>query len=72
MPPASSANICWVLHDGAAGNRRQALALALALGMETREWNLRANAPARWFAPRIAPYARFQYAYALALQETPP
>jgi mitochondrial fission protein ELM1 len=72
MPPASANDICWVLHDGAAGNRRQALALALALGMETREWTLRANAPARWFAPRIAPYARFQYAYGLALEETPP
>jgi mitochondrial fission protein ELM1 len=72
MPSASSDNICWVLHDGAAGNRRQAFALALALGMETREWSLRGNAPARWFAPRIAPYARFQYAYALALSEAPP
>ena len=72
MAPASLDNVCWVLHDGAAGNRRQALALAGALGMQVREWTLKPNAPARWFAPRIAPYARFQYAYALALEEAPP
>ena len=72
MPPATTDNVCWVLHDGAAGNRRQALALATALGVQTREWSLRANAPARWLAPRIAPYARFQYAFALALAEAPP
>jgi mitochondrial fission protein ELM1 len=72
MPAANNDNVCWVLHDGAAGNRRQALALASAMGMPTREWTLKANAPARWFAPRIAPYARFQYAYALALGEVPP
>ena len=40
------------MHDGAAGNRRQALALAHALALPTREWSLSASAPARWFAPR--------------------
>ena len=42
---------CWVLHDGAAGNSRQAMALAQALGMPCLEWALSPRAPARWFAP---------------------
>lgn len=49
---------CWVLHDGAAGNRRQALALAQALGLAHREWLLTAHGPARWLAPRLFPGAR--------------
>src|SRR6187402_545832 len=72
MPPAGNQDPCWVLHDGAAGNRRQALALACALGFEPREWTLRANAPARWLAPRHFPGAGFQSAFAEALAETPP
>jgi mitochondrial fission protein ELM1 len=55
MPLAANRDACWVLHDGAAGNRRQALALAAALGEAPREWALKPNAPARWFAPRQAP-----------------
>jgi mitochondrial fission protein ELM1 len=63
---------CWVLHDGAAGNRRQALALAGAMGLAAQEWTLQANAPARWLAPRIAPWARFQWGFARALADAPP
>lgn len=49
---------CWVVTDGAAGNRRQALALAAALGYaDAREWRLRARAPWRWLAPRRLPSA---------------
>ena len=55
--PSVSAADCWVLHDGAAGNRRQAMALADALGLAAREIILRAAAPARWLAPRVFPGA---------------
>jgi len=72
MPPGGNQDTCWVLHDGAAGNRRQALALAHALGAEPREWTLRANALARWLAPRRFPGGGFQGAFAEALAETPP
>jgi len=72
MPPAADPGACWVLHDGAAGNRRQALALAAALGLETREWTLRPNALARWLAPRRMPGAGFQSAFARALKEDAP
>ena len=65
---------CWVLHDGAAGNRRQALALAAALDLPVEEWTLSANAPARWLAPRNFPGARaaFGESFATALRERPP
>ncbi len=43
---------CWVLTDGAAGNRRQALALADAIGITYREWQLTTRPPWRWLAPR--------------------
>src|SRR3982751_332787 len=63
---------CWVLHDGAAGNRRQALALATAMGLPAQEWTLQANALARWFAPRMAPGARFQWGFSRTLADDPP
>lgn len=63
---------CWVLHDGAAGNRRQALALAEALGLPVREWTLQANALARWSAPRRMPGAGFGGEFARTLEHSPP
>ncbi len=50
----------WALSDGAAGNRRQALALANALAAAAGlgpvwEWRLRVRAPWRWLAPRRCP-----------------
>jgi mitochondrial fission protein ELM1 len=51
-----AAPIC-VLHDGAAGNRRQALALAQALGRPVRELQLDADPLARMLAPRRPPGA---------------
>ncbi len=45
---------CWVLTDGAAGNERQALALAQALGLATRSMVLPLQAPWSWLAPRGA------------------
>lgn len=47
----------WTLHDGAAGHRRQALALADALAPGGREWMLRCAAPWAWLAPRRLPGA---------------
>ena len=43
---------CRVISDGAAGNERQALALAAALGVPARVWRLQLRAPWSWLAPR--------------------
>ena len=65
---------CWAVHDGAAGNRRQVLALALALALPGREWSLRAAAPARWLAPRQVPGSgsAFGKEFTRALRDHPP
>lgn len=53
---AVSLTPCWIITDGAAGNERQALALAAALGVTApRRWRLRPRAPWRWLAPRRLP-----------------
>jgi mitochondrial fission protein ELM1 len=44
---------CWVITDGAAGNDRQALALAEQLGLPIRHLVLGLRAPWSWFAPRL-------------------
>lgn len=46
---------CWTLHDGAAGHRRQALALAQALAPQGQEHCLDTAAPWSWLAPRRLP-----------------
>ena len=56
--PAIATKPCWVLHDGRAGNRRQAVALADALGLPWREWHLQADLLTRWLAPRQWPGSR--------------
>lgn len=65
-PPESA----WIIHDGAAGNRRQALALAGAMGLDAREWSLQARGPERWLAPRRWPGSASafgaEYAHALS------
>lgn len=53
-PPHSS----WVISDGAAGNERQALALAAALDVSARVMTLPLRAPWAWFAPRRIPGGR--------------
>ena len=47
----------WLLTDGAAGNRRQAEALAAALGRPAFAPVLAVRAPWRWFAPRWRPWS---------------
>ncbi|HZX72613.1 MAG TPA: mitochondrial fission ELM1 family protein [Rhodanobacter sp.] len=44
---------CWVITDEAAGNQRQALALAEHLGMPSRHLVLEPRAPWSWLAPRL-------------------
>jgi mitochondrial fission protein ELM1 len=60
-----------VLHDGAAGNRRQALALAQALGGPVRELHLTPNWLARLLAPRAAPGAGLGTEFAELLTQPP-
>jgi len=45
---------CWVITDSAAGNQRQALALAERLGLPIRHLILQPRAPWSWLAPRLA------------------
>ena len=46
--------VCWAISDGAAGNERQALALAAALRLESRVLRLRLRQPWDALAPRLA------------------
>ena len=45
---------CWAITDTAAGNQRQALALAERLGLPVRHLVLEPRAPWAWLAPRLA------------------
>jgi hypothetical protein len=73
MPAAPDFDDTWFLHDGAAGHRRQAAALAHALAPSPREWELHARAPWAWLAPRALPGAdhAFGPAFAAALARPP-
>jgi mitochondrial fission protein ELM1 len=44
---------CWAITDHAAGNQRQALALAERLGLPVRHLVLEPRAPWSWLAPRL-------------------
>lgn len=71
MPPVLSP-VVW-LHDGLAGNRRQAEALALALGLPAQELLLLPQAPWRWAAPHRLPGsdAAFGEGFAELLRQPP-
>ncbi len=56
--PVTSAPSCWAISDGAAGNERQALALARALGLGPRVLRIRVREPWAAFAPRLVFGAR--------------
>ena len=75
-PPIDRNNrTTWTLTDGHAGNLRQALSLAGALGLESaRNWSLDPRAPWRWAAPRRLPGAGFAFGpeFTMALREAPP
>jgi mitochondrial fission protein ELM1 len=72
MEHSGTRSATWTLCDGHAGNLRQVLALAAALGRPAREWTLHTHAPWRWTAPRgaMAEHA-FGTSFAQA-QRTPP
>ncbi|MBL8296971.1 MAG: mitochondrial fission ELM1 family protein [Rhodanobacteraceae bacterium] len=53
-----TATTCWVITDGAAGNERQALALAGRLAGAVRVWQLEPCAPWSWLAPSLLLGAR--------------
>ncbi|WP_240125414.1 mitochondrial fission ELM1 family protein [Thermomonas alba] len=57
--PAAASAICLAVHDGRAGNARQALALARALQPQAEALILQPRAPWRWWAPRRLPGAAF-------------
>ena len=50
----SASPAVWVISDGAAGNERQARALADAMQLAAQVVRVRAYPPWRWFAPRLA------------------
>src|SRR3954464_15747059 len=50
---------CWVVSDGAAGNERQALAFAAALGVVPRIVRARVSQPWEMLAPRLVAGARW-------------
>ena len=49
----SSSPACWIVTDGAAGNERQALALAQAMQIEAHTLRTGLRGPWAWFAPRL-------------------
>ena len=64
---------CWVIHDGAAGNRRQAIALAQALGWSFEEKILKPGGLGKWFAPHLLPLVKqpFDKAFSEAMRNPP-
>ncbi|MEO8747244.1 MAG: mitochondrial fission ELM1 family protein, partial [Rhodanobacter sp.] len=53
------ADACWVITDHAAGNQRQALALASELGLDFRHLRLEPRPPWSWLAPRVITGGRY-------------
>lgn len=63
---------CWVITDGAAGNQRQALALAELLEMPVRHLQLAPGAPWSWLAPHLTLGARLALDATQRRQFAPP
>ncbi|WP_266158200.1 mitochondrial fission ELM1 family protein [Dyella silvatica] len=63
---------CWVITDHAAGNQRQALALAEQLGLPIRHLILEPRPPWSWFAPRLLAGVRYALAPPQREQFSPP
>jgi mitochondrial fission protein ELM1 len=55
---SSQSGVAWVISDGAAGNERQALALAQAMRLTPAVAQVPLRAPWSWFAPRLLSGAR--------------
>lgn len=60
--PHKPPHTAWVISDGAAGNERQALALASAMNVSARVLTLPLRAPWAWLAPRVLPGGRLALA----------
>ncbi|HET7301069.1 MAG TPA: mitochondrial fission ELM1 family protein [Oleiagrimonas sp.] len=63
---------CWVITNGAAGNERQALALAECLPWPIRTLIAEPRAPWSWCAPRCLPGARLAWPQAVQPMLAPP
>ena len=63
---------CWVITDGAAGNQRQALALAARLDLPIHHLQLEPRAPWSWLAPRLGLGASFALSDTQRRQFEPP
>ena len=63
---------CWVITDGAAGNQRQALALAARLDMPIHHLQFEPRAPWSWLAPRLGLGAGFALSETQRRQFGPP
>ncbi len=63
---------CWAITDGAAGNQRQALALAERLGLPVRHLVLTPRAPWSWLTPRWVIGGRFALSAAERTLFAPP
>ncbi|MFC5743080.1 mitochondrial fission ELM1 family protein [Dyella tabacisoli] len=63
---------CWVITDHAAGNQRQALALAEQLELPIRHLILEPRPPWSWLAPRLLPGMRYALTPAQREQFSPP
>ncbi len=72
VPPGHSDTPAWVITDGAAGNERQALALAGYLPWPVRSLTLIPRAPWSWLAPRLVAGARLAWPQATRRLLTPP
>lgn len=62
----------WVITDGSAGNQRQALALAQALGVHARTLTLAPRPPWSWLAPRLTLGGRLAWPALQRAALTPP
>jgi hypothetical protein len=63
---------CWVITDQAAGNQRQALALAGRLGLRVHHLVWEPRAPWSWFAPHLLPGYKRALAPSQRHRLTPP
>lgn len=72
MNDSTTSPVVWAISDGAAGNARQALALAQAIGSEPRVVCVELSNPWRSLAPRLTTGARFALPSSLRWQFAPP
>jgi mitochondrial fission protein ELM1 len=63
---------CWAITDAAAGNQRQALALAERLGLAVRPLVLEPRGPWAWLAPRLVLGAELALPHAERARFVPP